>query len=105
MNIGGRRGGQGLMNVHPYAPNGTYSYTLPPISLLIEGTREHIMFEPQDEIDKRLRTGYDVKRSRESSTILKITHPQLGPRKLPLLIRLALYKDKKFRFPKCLTKL
>lgn len=63
------------MNIHPNARSGTYSYTLPPISLLIEGTREHIMFEPQDEIDKRLGTGYDVKWSRESSTIFKITHP------------------------------
>lgn len=72
----------------------TYSYTLPSVSLLVERTWEYIMFEPQYEIDAGLGTGYDVEWSRQSSAVLKVTHPQLGTRKLPLLICLAL-KPKK----------
>lgn len=73
----------------------TYSYTLPSVPLLVERTWEHVTFEPQYEIDEGLGTRYDVEWSRQSSAVLKVTHPQLGSRKLPLLICLALKQKKK----------
>lgn len=73
----------------------TYSYTLPSVPLLVERTWEHVTFEPQYEIDAGLGTRYDVEWSRQSSAVLKVTHPQLGSRKLPLLICLALKQKKK----------
>ena len=47
------------------------------------------------EVDDRLGADDDVERCRQGGTLVKIAHPQLGPRKLPLHVRVILNKKRR----------
>ena len=53
------------------------------------GLRAELANEPLEEVDKRLGRGHDVKRRGHRGAVLKITHPELGSRKLPFCVRLV----------------
>jgi len=45
-------------------------------------------------VEDRLRTDDKVERRRECRTVVKVTHPQLGPRELPFSVSVILPQQK-----------
>lgn len=54
---------------------------------------------PQTQVPEGLRTGDYIERWRECPTLIKVTHPQLGPSKLPFDVSVVLRHSNKIINP------
>ena len=67
-----------------------YPYTLPSTPFLMFGTSTQLIFTPLKYVVECLGAGNYVEGGRECTTLVKVTDPQFGPSKFPLLVSLTL---------------